>query len=61
MIRPDDFPLIALGPLIYGRTKSSPILTCDDDTTARQIIGVLNTQADMEIMAMPAADWLVRH
>lgn len=40
----DDFPLRAEGPLIYGRTRSSSILTAWDDELAETIATRLNIQ-----------------
>ncbi len=38
----DDFPLYAIGPLVYGKTRSSLILTANDDAMAADICSRLN-------------------
>lgn len=37
-----DFPLRAIGTLIYARSQSSPVLTADWPERAEQIAGWLN-------------------
>jgi len=41
-LKASDFPLIAIGPLIYSRNQSSPILTAWDDELAAEIAHRLN-------------------
>jgi hypothetical protein len=38
----DDFPLKAVGPLIYAKTLSSPVLTATDPTVAELAVKFLN-------------------
>lgn len=42
-LSPDDYPLRAVGPLVYARTRSSPIITAVDDQLASDICHELNT------------------
>ena len=37
-----DFPLFAIGPLVYRRTESSPIFTAPDDAMARDLARRVN-------------------
>lgn len=45
---PEDFPLKAIGPLIYGRTQSDPVMTAASPGIAAQIVPVLNGQAKVD-------------
>lgn len=37
-----DFPLVAIGALVYGKTQSSPILTALSDEIAADLCARLN-------------------
>lgn len=54
-----DFPLRNIGPLIYARTMSSPVLTATTPEIAEQITQVLNTTARDERPDIDMRDWLV--
>ena len=41
-LQPDDFPLCSVGPLIYARRQSSPILSANNDEMAANIAFRLN-------------------
>jgi len=40
----NDYPLRAIGPHIYARTRSSPVLTANDDQLADTVAKSLNAQ-----------------
>lgn len=42
VLRPDDFPLIAVGPRVYRRTMSSPLFTAMNDQSATDLAFRLN-------------------
>lgn len=42
-----DFPLRAIGTLIYARSQSSPVLTADWPERAEQIVAWLNEHAGL--------------
>ena len=48
MLTAADFPLRNIGPLIYARSQSSPVLTAATPEIADQIARVLNTKASDE-------------
>jgi hypothetical protein len=41
-LTPEDFPLRAIGALVYAKTQSSPILTAPSDAIAADICDRLN-------------------
>lgn len=53
-----DFPLTAIGTLIYARTQSSPVLTASTPAIARQVIDSLNNTAREERPGEVGAPWL---
>ena len=59
MLTAADFPLRNLGPLIYARLQSSPVLTATTPAIAAQITDVLNTRASVERPDIDMRDWLV--
>lgn len=60
-LKVEDFPLTAIGPLIYARSWSSPVLTACDDQLAGIICAALNAQAERERPGQVGGPWLVRH
>lgn len=57
----EDFPLTAIGPLIYARRYSSPVLTACDDQVALTVTESLNALAKRERPGEVGPSWLVRH
>lgn len=53
MLKPDDFPLRALGTSIYARNWSSPVLTAADPVIADQVTGMLNRCAGLPVPPAP--------
>lgn len=51
----DDFPVKAIGPLVYARTWSSPIATCTDDEMAADVAERLNTSS--RVVAIQSIDF----
>jgi hypothetical protein len=57
----EDFPLTALGPLIYARRFSSPVLTACNDAVALVVCQSLNALAVEQRPGEVGGPWLVRH
>lgn len=58
ILQAEDFPLKAIGSLIYARRYSSPVLTACDDALAGVIAAALNMQARSERPDLIFTDWL---
>ena len=53
-----DFPLTAIGTLIFARTQSSPVLTASTPAIARQVVDSLNNAAGEERPGEVGKPWL---
>ena len=53
-LRPDDFPLLAIGPNVYRRMMSSPLFTAMNDQIAADLALRLNAH---EAAKMAASVW----
>lgn len=61
MLTVEDFPLKALGALVYARTRSSPVFTAMTPEMARQLVTVMNGRAVDERPYANFKEWLVIH
>ncbi len=57
-IVPDDFPLTAMGNLIYGRMQSSPLLTAADDQIASITVALMNEAYSNRLAMMQDGCWI---
>jgi len=50
-----DFPLVAIGPNVYRRTMSSPLLTAPSDELAEDLASRLNDHETRKLVYVPNA------